>query len=121
MLDMNMSPLWTAALEEAGYDVIHWAAIGLADASDQLIMSYAHDHGMIVVTQDLDFGIALAMSNATGPSVVQVRAVDALPSAAGRQVVHGLRQAQRELLQGALVTIDARRTRVRVLPIRNKE
>ncbi len=118
LLDMNMSPMWVTALEDAGYAVTHWAALGPADAPDHVLMSYAHDHGMIIFTQDLDFGIALAISGADSPSVVQLRAADALPSAVGRPVVDGLRQTRRELLEGALVTIDARRTRVRVLPIR---
>jgi predicted nuclease of predicted toxin-antitoxin system len=81
-------------------------------------MSYASVHGYVVITHDLDFGAILAATQGKGPSVVQVRADDVSPVAIGRQVIAGLHQVANELEEGALVTIDPNRIRLRLLPLR---
>jgi len=60
----------------------------------------------------------LAASNAEGPSVIQVRTQNILPEAIGSLVLGAIRQFEKELLQGALVSIDPTRSRVRILPFR---
>ena len=81
-------------------------------------MAWAHEHGCIVFTHDLDFTAILAASGAAGPSVLQVRAQDVLPEAMAAPVLQALRQFERELGEGALVSVDLSRARVRVLPLR---
>jgi len=83
-----------------------------------MLASYAMSNGMIVMTQDLDFGALLAASGDSGPSVVQIRAGDTSPERTGQQVVSTLKQLSDELESGALVTVDIERLRVRMLPIR---
>ena len=51
------------------------------------------------------------------PSVVQIRADDASPDAIGQQVIVALRQMAHELEEGALLTVDPNRTRMRLLPL----
>ena len=51
------------------------------------------------------------------PSVVQIRAKDVSPDVIGRQVIIALRQMASELEEGALLTVDPIRTRLRVLPL----
>jgi predicted nuclease of predicted toxin-antitoxin system len=84
-------------------------------------MIWAADHGFIILTNDLDFGIALATTNTEKPSVVQIRGDDLRPVSIGSQVVLALRQMQTELAEGALVTIDPKRTRFRLLPLRKNQ
>ena len=67
---------------------------------------------------DLDFGAILGATQGAKPSVVQIRADDVTPDASGAQVVRALRQLAAELEQLALLTIDATRTRMRLLPLR---
>lgn len=64
------------------------------------------------------FSALLATTEAIGPSVTQARTQDVLPSAIGADVVRVLRTYSTELEQGAIVTLDIARSRVRVLPIR---
>lgn len=118
LLDMNLSPLWVATLSHAGFEVIHWSAVGAADASDYQIMLFAQEHDYTICTQDLDFGLMLAASGNGKPSVVQIRSQDVLPNGIGMQVVAALLRMTVELEAGALVTVDPMRTRVRVLPFR---
>ena len=118
LLDMNLSPQWLDTFREADLDAVHWSSVGRADAPDEAIMEFADANGMVLLTQDLDFGILLANSSAARPSVVQLRSDDVLPGAIGSRVVEALRQMARELQAGALLTIDPRRTRVPLLPLR---
>jgi hypothetical protein len=50
------------------------------------------------------------------PSVVQIRNEDLDPNVIGTQIVDALQRAQKELDAGAILTIEADRTRLRVLP-----
>jgi len=118
LVDMNLSPVWVEFLASAGIEALHWSAVGDARAPDRELMAWARERGYVVFTNDLDFGTLLALTNATGPSVLQVRVLDLLPSAIGADVLRVLAQHADELQRGALVTLDGTTTRVRVLPIR---
>jgi len=52
--------------------------------------------------------------------VVQVRADDVSPEVISMQVIDALRQMAAELQAGALLTIDPRRTRLRILPLQSR-
>jgi predicted nuclease of predicted toxin-antitoxin system len=70
-----------------------------------------------VFTHDLDFGTTLALTHAAGPSVLQIRGHNVLPDHMESVVVAALRQHDADLAAGALVVVDEKRSRVRVLPI----
>ena len=121
LIDMNLSPSWARVLNEAGIEAVHWSEVGLATTPDPAIMAYATANGFVVLTNDLDFGIALAIANTEKPSVAQIRGEDLRPVSIGNQVVMALRQMQVELEAGSLLTIDPKRTRLRLLPLRKRE
>ena len=118
LLDMNLSPRWIPVLLDAGLEAIHWSHVGDSSAPDSLLASHAISNDLIVMTQDLDFGALLAASGDSGPSVVQIRAGDTSPESIGQQVITAMEQFSTELENGALVTVDIERLRVRMLPIR---
>jgi predicted nuclease of predicted toxin-antitoxin system len=118
LIDMNLSPRWAALLAGAGIEVAHWSAVGAPNAPDTEIMAFASAHGYVVLTHDLDFTAILAATRGTKPSVVQIRADDVSPDRIGTPVVNALRQMASELEQGALLSIDPDRTRLRLLPLR---
>ena len=117
LIDMNLSPAWTPFLREAGFDADHWSDIGVATATDRDIMQWAANHGAVVLTADLDYSAILAASGGRGPSVVQVRADLLTPAAIGGAVVAALRDQRQDIEAGAIVTLDAYRRRVRILPL----
>ncbi|MDB9313909.1 DUF5615 family PIN-like protein [Spirulina sp. CS-785/01] len=117
LIDMNLSPDWVKTFTEAGIEAVHWSTVGDPRASDQSIMTWALEHRYIVFTNDLDFGILLAATQAEFPSIIQVRTQDVLPTAIGESVITALNQFQSQLESGALITIDSSRSRVRILPI----
>ena len=89
-------------------------------APDRKIIVHAREEGWVILTQDLDFGTILAVSNGERPSVVQIRSEDVSPEAAAQVVASTIRQLSAELEEGALVTLDPRQTRVRYLPLHRK-
>jgi predicted nuclease of predicted toxin-antitoxin system len=80
-------------------------------------MAWALANGHIVFTHDLDFGTILALTHANGPSVLQVRGQDVLPGHMGPVVAAALRQHEAALAAGAIVVVDEKKSRVRVLPL----
>ncbi len=118
LIDMNLSPRWAATLAYAGIKAQHWSDVGAPDAPDVQIMDYARADGWVVLTHDLDFGGMLAATQGEKPSVVQIRSDNVSPDAIGQAVVSALKQMEAELEQGALLTIDPKRTRLRVLPLK---
>lgn len=117
VVDMNLSVEWVPFLEQAGWRAVHWSAVGDPRAEDAAIMAWALAEGRTVFTYDLDFGTALALTHAGGPSVIQVRGRRVLPEQIGPLVLAALERYETELSAGAIVVVDERRSRVRVLPL----
>jgi len=120
LVDMNLSPRWVDVLAHAGVEAAHWSTLGKHNAPDSEIMAYASANNCVVLTHDLDFGAILAVTHGQKPSVVQIRAEDVSPDVIGKQIVIALRQMACELEEGALLTIDSNRTRLRLLPLQSR-
>jgi predicted nuclease of predicted toxin-antitoxin system len=80
-------------------------------------MAYARNGDWVILTQDLDFGTILAVTQGEKPSVIQIRSEDVSPEASATAVIRAIQQMGAELEQGALVTVDPSRTRLRYLPL----
>lgn len=117
LVDMNLSPRWVSLLVDAGMEAAHWSNLGAANAPDAEIMAFAKANDYVVLTHDLDFGAILAATHGEKPSVVQIRSEEVSPEVIGTPVLHALRQMSTELRDGALLTVDPKRTRLRVLPL----
>ena len=117
IVDMNLSPEWATLLCKHGLESVHWRQLGRAPAEDREIFDHAGQMRAIILTQDLDFGVILSQTNATSPSVVLLRMADVDPVNSGRLVVGALRTCARELADGAILTIDHNRHRIRILPL----
>jgi predicted nuclease of predicted toxin-antitoxin system len=117
LVDMNLSPEWVPVLARDGWETVHWSAVGDRRAPDSELMAWAAAHGHIVFTHDLDFGAMLALAQAAGPSVLQIRGQRVLPENMAALVASALRQYEDELTAGALVVVEEGRSRVRVLPL----
>jgi predicted nuclease of predicted toxin-antitoxin system len=118
LVDMNLSPDWVAVLAKENWETFHWSSVGNPRAADSEIMAWARQNGCVVFTHDLDFGTMLALTQADGPSVIQVRTQDVTPAAIEKLVVNALRQFQKELDRGALIVLDEATVRARILPLK---
>lgn len=115
VVDMNLTPDWVSYLQTLGHDAVHWSSVGAENAPDTDIIDWARASGRAVMTADLDFGIALARSDATAPSVIQLRVGTTLPERVGPLVARAIDGAQADLQSGALLTIETGRVRLRPL------
>jgi predicted nuclease of predicted toxin-antitoxin system len=86
-----------------------------SDKRDEEIMQWARDNDHVVLPADLDFGARLVRRGESGPSVVQLRTDGTLVRRVGTVVLAAISQTQADLLDGALVTIENERYRVRRL------
>jgi predicted nuclease of predicted toxin-antitoxin system len=117
VIDINLSIEWVEKLARFGIESEHWSTLGDPRATDQMILAWARRNLRVVFTHDLDFGTILALTHSKGPSVVQVRGQDILPEHMSGVVVAALNQHESDLLAGAIVVIEERRSRVRLLPL----
>jgi predicted nuclease of predicted toxin-antitoxin system len=120
LLDENVSYRVASHLKAAGHDAVHVSEIGLTSTDDAVILARARDEGRVLVSGDHDFVQMLFASGATGPSLVLVREVEAMPSAElAALLLAALSAGLAELLPvGAIATITPDRARVRPLPLR---
>jgi predicted nuclease of predicted toxin-antitoxin system len=118
LVDMNLSPSWVERLARHGFEAVHWSTIGAATAPEVEILTFANEHHLVVITNDLDFSAILAASARATPSVVQIRTQDLLSDDVVSTVVHALETHRDHIERGALLSIDEAATRVRVLPLR---
>jgi predicted nuclease of predicted toxin-antitoxin system len=118
LIDMNLPPRWVQVFASVGLKAVHWSQVGAPTANDREILAWARNNDYIVFTHDLDFSALLAATQGEGPSVIQVRTQNILPEAIGNMVIDSLKRFRGELKQGAIITIDPARARVRILPLR---
>jgi predicted nuclease of predicted toxin-antitoxin system len=117
LVDMNLAPAWVRFLAANGFEAVHWSGIGPGDAADGALMEWAVEYGHVILTADLDFGAILAATRHRLPSVIQLRSDLLTHEAVGEAVLTAIRQCRDELREGALLSIDLGRSRLRILPI----
>jgi predicted nuclease of predicted toxin-antitoxin system len=117
LIDMNLSPDWALVFRAHGWEALHWSTTGDPRAPDRAVMDWARANGYAVFTHDLDYGSLLAATGANGPSVIQVRTHDVLPSDLGDTVVRVLSQYEGAIESGVLISVDETGTRARLLPL----
>jgi len=117
LVDMNLPIKFADLLVGEGIVSEHWYRVGEPDARDSEIMSYALEHDFIVVTCDLDFSAILSATKGIKPSIIQVRARNVPWKDLAKIVVNSATQSIVELDAGAILTLDAKMSRLRLLPL----
>ncbi|WHT17055.1 DUF5615 family PIN-like protein [Crossiella sp. CA-258035] len=118
LVDANLSPKIATWLGQAGHTATHVRDHGMLAASDQEILDFAIDHGLVIVSADTDFTVMLAVAGLKSPSLVLLRSADhRTPQEQGGLLVANLPAVQEDLLAGAVVSIGNGRIRVRRLPM----
>jgi len=117
LLDMNLSPRLATIFRACGYESAHWIEVGSPTACDKDIVRWASENGWIIITNDLDFGAILALESLRFPSVIQIRRLELFPDAMFPILDRVIRQFGNEIERGAIIVIDEKRLRVRLLPL----
>lgn len=117
LADVNVSRRVVERLRSIGFSVVRVSEIMDPRTPDLEIISEARLRGEVLISFDQDFGAILALSGATSPSFLNVRAswvdVERLTTAIATVV----RMTQEDLEGGAVVTLDDSGFRVHRLPL----
>lgn len=119
LADMGISPAVADSLRQRGHDALHVRDLNMQRSEDEEILALADAQYRIVLTHDLDFGRLLALSDATGPSIVTFRLSNMQAGSVLAALLDVIDQLGPRMERGAAVTVDDRATRWRRLPLRN--
>jgi predicted nuclease of predicted toxin-antitoxin system len=117
LLDQGLARSAATLLRKAVIDTVHVGKIGYSTADDAMILQKTRDEGRIVVTLDADFHALLALSRATSPSVIRIRLEGLHGPEAVSLIEAVLTHCGDDLAQGAVVTVQPGRMRIRRLPL----
>jgi len=117
LFDMNLSPKLADSLMARGIESVHWFRIGAPEAVDNEIIAYALANDYVIVTCDLDFSVIMSISHGIKPSVVQIRVQGIQMDRVVDLIILAIQQYTNEIEVGAVLTIDAKKARMRLLPL----
>ncbi len=118
LADVHISPLTVEALRSKGYNIVRTTDLLPATASDAEILELARVERKVLLTQDLDFSMLVALSNYGLPSLITLRLSSARPDVVAQRLLDVLPTVETELREGAAIAIGDDSVRVRKLPIR---
>ena len=117
LADVNVSPAVVQCLVDLGHEAVRATEFLDARTDDVTILALAREQGAMLLSRDQDFSALVALSGATRPSLINIRASVVEPGAVARRIDGALRQLAEELADGAIVTLDDAGARVHRLPI----
>ncbi|HEY6288308.1 MAG TPA: DUF5615 family PIN-like protein [Nitrospiraceae bacterium] len=117
LADLHIAPRTVQFLRSLGHDVLRVTDLLPATASDETIVERAVQDQRIILTQDLDMTAIIALSRRQYPSLVTLRLSSVRIEFVNTVLQRTLPVLEHDLQQGALVTIEDSRVRLRRLPL----
>jgi len=118
LADMNISPKTVKALQEFGWDIVRVSQFLPVNATVQEILGFALREDRVVITQDLDFSILLALGGYDSPSLITLRLAVSDPEIITNKLLEVIPIFEQELRKGCVLIVEDIAVRVRKLPIR---
>jgi predicted nuclease of predicted toxin-antitoxin system len=117
LLDQSLPRSTATLLNQAGWDVIHVAEIGMSRSDDLDILQRARVESRVCVALDADFHALIATSGERSPSVIRIRKEGLNATALATLLQTIWPRIEDALDSGALVTVTEHSVRVRHLPV----
>ena len=118
LADVHISPKTVADLQKQGYEITRSSEVLPANAPDINILEFARLENWVVLTQDLDFSMLVALSRYSQPSLITLRLSSAKPDIVTQKLLEVLPQIEEALQEGSAITIQDESIRIRKLPVR---
>lgn len=118
LADVHISPKTVADLQKQGYEIMRSSEVLPANAPDINILEFARTENWVVLTQDLDFSMLVALSKYSQPSLITLRLSSAKPDIVTKKLLDVLPQIEEALQEGSAITIQDESIRIRKLPVR---
>lgn len=110
LLDSCVSAKAAHAIREAGHDVV-WAGDWPIDPGDESILNFAIDENRVLVTIDKDFGEIVIVKGRLHAGLIRIVGFRAAEQ--GAAVLQLVKKYQHELAEGAILTAEPWRVRIR--------
>ena len=117
LIDMNLPSKTVTNLQQQDWDVSRVSQVLPMDAEDSEILEFARQQNRVIITQDLDFSSLLALGGYKKPSLITFRLSMPDSETITRKLLDIVPHIEDELAESCALTIDARRVRIRRLPI----
>jgi predicted nuclease of predicted toxin-antitoxin system len=117
LADMGISQGVVTWLQAQGHDAIHLRDEGLHRLENGEIFIKAFRESRIILTWDLDFAEILALSGRHTVSAVIFRLVNTRTPHVIERLARVLRESAQDLEEGAIISVEEGRHRVRLLPL----
>lgn len=117
LADMHIAPRTVTFLRSLGHDVVRVDALLSPTATDEDVANTAAREARCILTQDLDFSAIVALSGRVAPSVICLRLSSSRVERVNTLLRDVLPSVEKDLLGGAIVTVQDSRVRVRRLPV----
>jgi predicted nuclease of predicted toxin-antitoxin system len=118
LADVHISPKTVGDLQKQGYEIMRSSEVLPADAPDINILEFARTKNWVVLTQDLDFSMLVALGRYSQPSLITLRLSSAKPDIVTQKLLDVLLQIEEALQEGSAITIQDESIRIRKLPVR---
>jgi len=121
LLNENIPPSLAGLLQNIGWNAKHVWDLELIGKPDHVIVDFAVQNDLIIITHDLDYGRIVSLSGEKKPSVITFR-LDRISTSILFDLISTNRiQLEHYLQLGALLTIDSEKIRYRLLPIKKEK
>lgn len=114
LLDQDVYAKTERFLRDQGYDLVRVAALGMAQARDEAILSTAQAQGWILITRDRDYG-NLVFVRSQGAGVIYLRLVPSTLDTVHQELNRVITQYPMPALQRAFVVVTKDGHRFRTL------
>lgn len=118
MADLHISPKTIEALRKSGYTISRVTDHLPPTATDRQIIELGERLQASIATQDLDFSALIAQAGKTFPRLISLRVGNASPQEITMLLLALLPTVEKELSEGAIISVDDGGIRIRPLPIK---
>jgi predicted nuclease of predicted toxin-antitoxin system len=117
LADMGISQVVVAWLQAQGHEATHLRDEGLHRLENGEIVTKAFRESRVILTWDLDFTEILALSGRHQVSAVIFRLVNTRSAHVIERFARVLQESAQDLEDGAIISVEEARHRVRLLPL----
>ena len=117
LADMGVSQRVVTWLQEQGHEATHLRDEGLQKLENGDIFTKAFRESRIILTWDLDFTEILALSKTGTVSAVVFRLMNTRSDHVIERLERVLSESAQDLEEGAIISVEEGRHRVRLLPL----